>query len=118
MIQKLSKKEQLALVARAACLEVVWVGEDQQQAQLPTRDYKDWDPFENSADARELATYMGFFVTVDIRHNRTIVTNGMREVVMSHGRNGEHLERATRHAISRLAAMMGLTLQEVLDGNE
>lgn len=118
MTQKLSKKEQLVLVARAASLEVEWVGEDQLQAQLPTYGGKAWDPFEDSDDAKELARYMGYTIEVNKRLNRTIVSNGLREVAMSHGRDGENVERATRHAITRLAAYSGLTIWKVLHGDE
>lgn len=89
MTTKLSKKEQLTLVAMAASLKVEWVGEDNQFAQLPTRDWKDWDPFESNDDAKELADYMGFSVEVNKRLNRTIVSNGLREYAVSHGRDGK-----------------------------
>ena len=118
MSTTLSKKEQLQLAALAASIEIVWVGEDHQHAQLPGARWKDWDPFEDDTDAFVLANVMGYTINVSKILGRTTVSNGVREIAMSHGRNGKNVARATRLAITRLAAYTGLAMQKESHGNK
>ena len=54
MTHKLSKKEQLELVAFAIGIEVAWVGEDKQFAQLPEYQWRGWDPFDEVNSRKKL----------------------------------------------------------------